>query len=109
MNKFEHELILCIVNEGFTEAVMEAARAAGARGGTVLHANGTANQDAQRSFGIVIQPNKDMVMILVPSDIRSAVLKQLYDNVGLHTPGQGIAFSLPVDAVVGIGVTDNNK
>lgn len=103
MSKFEHELILCVVNEGFSEAVMDAARSAGARGGTVLHANGTANKDAEKKFGIVIEPNKDMVMILVKSDIKAAVLKELYDKVGLNTPGQGIAFTLPVDAVVGIG------
>lgn len=103
MTKFEHELILCVVNEGFADAVMDAARSVGAKGGTVLHANGTANRDAEASFGIVIQPNKEMVMILVPSDLKATVLKELYDKVGLNTPGQGIAFTLPVDAVVGIG------
>ncbi len=103
MNKFDHELILCVVNEGFSEAVMDAARSVGAKGGTVLHANGTANKDAEKAFGIVIEPNKEMVMILVPADIKAAVLKELYDKVGLNTPGQGIAFTLPVDAVIGIG------
>lgn len=103
MNKFEHELIVCIVNEGFSDAVMDAARSVGAKGGTVLHANGTANKEAEKSFGIVIEPNKDMVMILVPSDVKAAVLKELYDKVGLNTAGQGIAFALPVDATVGIG------
>ncbi len=103
MNKFEHELIMCVVNEGFSEAVMDAARAVGAKGGTVLHANGTANKDAEKAFGIVIEPNKELVMILVPAEIKAAVLKELYDKVGLNTPGQGIAFTLPVDSVVGIG------
>lgn len=106
MNKFEHQLILCIVNEGFADAVMDAARSVGARGGTVLHANGTANKDAEKAFGIVIQPNKEMVMILVTSDIRTAVLQELYDKVGLNTPGQGIAVALPVDSVVGVGNAD---
>lgn len=103
MSKFDYELVVCIVNEGFADAVMEAARGVGAKGGTVIRANGTANKEAEKFFGIVIQPNKEMLMILVPSAIRSAVLDELYRKVGLNTAGQGIAFSLPVDATVGIG------
>ena len=61
---FEHEVILCIVNNGFSEAVMDAAREAGARGGTVIHARGTANKDAELFFNISIQPEKEVVMIL---------------------------------------------
>ena len=55
---FKHEVILCIVNNGFSEAVMDAARAAGAQGGTVIHARGTANKEAEQFFNISIQPEK---------------------------------------------------
>ena len=51
---FKHEVILCIVNNGFSEAVMDAARAAGAQGGTVIHARGTANKEAEQFFNISI-------------------------------------------------------
>ena len=101
--KFEHELIVCIVNEGFSDAVMEVARSVGAKGGTILHAHGAANKDAETFFGITIQPNKELLMILVPAELRPAMLDELYHKVGLNTPGQGIAFALPVDGVVGIG------
>ena len=100
--EFKHEVIFCIVNAGFSEAVMDAAREVGARGGTVLHASGTANIDAEKMFGITIEPEKDIVMILVQSDIRDAVLHALYNSVGLKTEGKGIAFSLPVQDVVGL-------
>ena len=100
--KFEYELILCIVNTGFSDAVMEAARACGAKGGTVLSARGTANKEAETFFKITIQPEKEAVMILVPSVIKDDVLHALYGKVGLQTPGQGIALSLPVDGVVGL-------
>lgn len=100
--EFKHEVIFCIVNAGFSEAVMDAAREVGARGGTVLHASGTANIDAEKIFGITIQPEKDVVMILVSSDIRDKVLHALYDSVGLKTEGKGIAFALPVQDVVGL-------
>ena len=99
---FEHEVIFCIVNAGFADAVMDAAKEFGARGGTVIHARGTANTLAEKKFEIPVQPEKEMVMILVPSEIKDDVLRGLYRAVGLKTPGQGIAFSLPVDAAVGL-------
>ena len=102
MAKSQHEVVLCIVNEGFSEAVMDAAREAGARGGTVLNARGTASVEAEKKFGIVVEPQKEIVMILVDVKIKEAVLKSLYEGVGLKTAGQGIAFTLPVTDVVGL-------
>lgn len=102
MKKFEHEVIFCIVNAGFSDAVMDAARQFGARGGTVIRARGTANTEAEKLFGITVQPEKEMVMILVGSAIKDDILHALYREVGLNTPGQGIAFSMPVDQVVGL-------
>ena len=98
----EHELIICIVNEGFSENAMEAAKSAGAKGGTVINAKGTANKDAERYFNIVIQPKKELIMILVNTKIRDKVLHALYEKVGLATEGRGIAFSLPVDHTAGL-------
>lgn len=102
MSKYNHEVIFCIVNAGFTDDVMDAAREFGARGGTVIRARGTANAEAERMFNIVIQPDKEIVMILVESEIKDDILHALYKAVGLKTPGQGIAFSLPVESVVGL-------
>lgn len=97
-----HELIICIVNTGFTDVVMEAAKEAGARGGTVIHGRGTANKEAEEFFNISIQPDKETVMILVTREIRDAVLHAIYNTAGLKSAGQGIAFALPVTNVVGI-------
>lgn len=102
MNNYQYEVIFCIVNTGFTDDVMDAAREFGARGGTVIRARGTANAEAERMFNIVIQPEKEIVMILVESDIKEDILHALYKAVGLETPGQGIAFSMPVESVVGL-------
>ncbi len=98
----DYELIVCIVNSGFSETVMTAAREQGARGGTVLTARGTANKEAEEFFHISIQPEKEIVMILVPTDIRDSVLHAVYQNAGLKTAGQGISFSLPVTNAVGL-------
>lgn len=102
----KHEMIFCIVNEGFADSAMDAAREVGARGGTVLHAKGTANAEAEKMFGIAIQPEKEIVMILVESDIKEAVLHALYQKAGLKTAGQGIAFSLPVSEAIGLSPVD---
>ena len=100
--KTTHECIVCIVNTGFADTVMDAAKKFGARGGTILHARGTANRAAEEFFHITIQPEKELVLILVPTAIKNDILHALYQAVGLDTPGQGIAFSAPVDTVVGI-------
>lgn len=98
----DYELIMCIVNTGFSDTVMSAAKEQGARGGTVLHARGTAAKEAEELFHITIQPDKEIVMILVPSEIRDAVLHAVYQSAGLKTAGQGISFSLPVTNAVGL-------
>ena len=92
-----HQLIVCIVNAGFSQNVMEAARAAGARGGSIIRGRGSANPEAEEFFNITIQPDKEVVLILVPDDIKDAVMTAVFKNSGLSTDGQGIAFSLPVE------------
>ena len=98
----KYEMILCIVNAGYSELVMDAAKEEGARGGTVIHARGTANKEAEEFFHIAIQPDKEIVMILVPAEIKDNILHAIYKNAGLKSEGKGIAFSLPMDEVVGI-------
>ena len=100
--KYKHEAIFCIVNSGYSEAVMDAAKKLGAKGGTVINARGTASKEAETFFHITVQPEKEIVMILVPKEIKDAVLHALYSEVGLDSAGQGIAFSVPVDSVVGL-------
>ncbi len=99
---FSHEVIFCIVNSGYSDNVMESAKSVGATGGTVMNARGTAGKDAEKFFGISVQPEKEIVMILVPAEKKNDVLHALYKDVGLNSKGQGIAFALPVDGVVGI-------
>ncbi len=107
--KYNHEVIFCIVNAGFSDAVMTTAKEFGARGGTVIHGRGTASTEAEKLYQITVQPEKEIVMILVKEDIKNAILHALYRSVGLNTPGQGIAFTLPVDAVVGLSENNGEK
>lgn len=98
----KYEVILCIVNSGFSEDVMEAAKTVGATGGTVIHGRGTASVEAEKLFGISIQPEKEIVIILADGKIRNDILHAVYQKVGLNSPGQGIAFALPVSDVAGL-------
>ena len=100
MDKFE--LVITFVNTGFADQVMNAAREVGARGGTIIHARGTATKEMEKKYGVVITPDKEMVLILVNTKIKDKVLSAIYKEVGLQTAGQGIAFSLPVEDVVGL-------
>lgn len=102
MSNYEYEVIFCIVNAGYSDEVMEAARGLGCKGGTVIRARGTANPESEKLFNIPIQPEKEIVMMVVKSAIKNEILHALYKAVGLNTAGQGIAFSMPVDEVVGL-------
>lgn len=107
--KYQYECVVCIVNAGYSDTVMEAARAFGATGGTVIHAHGTANREAEQFFHISIEPEKEIVLILVPSALRNDILHALYRTVGLQTEGQGIAFALPVEQAVGLAQAQGKR
>jgi len=100
--KEQYEVIVVIVNEGHSDKVMDAARDAGARGGTIAHARGSGTKDIEKKYGIVITPSKEMLYILVNENIRDKVMEAINTAAGLDTLGQGIIFSLPVDNVSGV-------
>ncbi|MBR1868185.1 MAG: P-II family nitrogen regulator [Clostridia bacterium] len=102
MEEKKYETIFCIINAGFSETVMDAAREAGARGGTVMSGHGTANKEAEQLYKITVQSEKEIVMIIVESKIKDEVLKAINKAAGLNSPGRGIVFSLPVTRAVGL-------
>ena len=101
-NERAFELIITVVNRGFADEVMDAAKEAGAQGGTVLYARGTGVHEAQKFFGITIEPEKEVVLILVERKEKNDVLKAVCKGAGLTTEGRGMSFTLPVDDVMGI-------
>ena len=97
-----YELVIVIVNANYSEIAMDAAREEGARGGTIIHARGTGTKMMEEKYGIIITPEKDMILILTRKNQRDKILNSVYKAVGLSTDGQGIAFSVPVSDVVGV-------
>lgn len=96
------ELIVVLINAGYSEVVMNAAREEGARGGTIIHARGTGTKEMEQKYNIIITPDKEMVLILATSKTKDKLLAAIYKAAGLATDGQGIAFTLPVSDVVGL-------
>ena len=91
------EMILCIVNEGYEEKVIEAVNTVGITGGTFLGTHGLSKLEAEKFFGITIHPEKQIVLMVVPEKKKNDILKVLYDEVGISEKAQGIALSIPVD------------
>lgn len=88
--------IISIVNEGYSELVMEVAKECGAKGGTIIPANGSVSEEARKLYGIGLHPEKEIVMILVKDDIAEKILSKLYDKAGTGTDAMGVFFTLPV-------------
>lgn len=102
MSEKKCDLVIVIVNRGYNELVMDAAKENGAKGGTVLHARGMGIHEAEKFFGISITPEKDVVLILVESRYKQEIMKAICKKAGLNTPGHGLSFSVPVEDVVGV-------
>ncbi len=90
-------LVIVIVNNGYSDLVMELARKEGARGGTILNAMGSVRPEAEKLYGISVNPEKEMIMITVSNDCVDGILSTIYKNAGATTEAQGIAFTLPID------------
>lgn len=105
---FEHELIIAVMNEGYSDTVMDAARAAGAGGGTVLHAKGTGKGRGNTFFDLNIADEKDMVYIVAHADEKAAIMASINEKAGPDTRAGAICFSLPISSVAGLRVRDND-
>ena len=105
---YNYEIVLAIANEGHTDTVMDAAREAGARGGTVLHGKGTGSKDAAKFFGVSIASEKEVIMIVAKSSEKAAIMKSIINKAGTQTDAGAVVMSLPVSAVAGFGMLDNN-
>ena len=93
---------MLVGNQGYSNQIMDAAREQGAGGGTVIHAKGTGASRAAKFLGTSLVNEKEMVFIVVRSDQKTAIMRAVMDQAGLHTKAQAIAFSLPVNAVAGM-------
>ncbi len=99
---FENELIIVILNEGYSDMVMDAARDAGATGGTVFHAKGTGRIKTEKFFGVSLAEEKDIIYILASAKKKTEIMKAINQECGTETRACAICFSLPVSEVAGV-------
>lgn len=106
--EYSRELVCAIVNSGFADDIMLAARKAGAKGGTIIRARGTAAGQDSSFFGITIVPEKEMLLILTPKAETATLLTAICACPCLSEPGTGIVFSIPVMEFFPLGLKANS-
>ena len=97
----QYDLVLTIVNRGFADQVVEAARKAGAHGGTVFYARGTGIHEIEKFFSISIQHEKEIVINVIKHEYLDAIMDSIVAAAGLDSEGKGLTFSMPIDDIVG--------
>lgn len=93
-------LVLAIANPGYTDTIMERAKAAGATGGTVIYARGVGHDGASRFLGITLQSDKEIIAILTPAEQRLPIMQAVNQGFGLRAEAKAVVFSLPVEDFV---------
>ena len=101
----EHELIMAIYEKGYTDMVMDAAREAGAYGGTTIRAKGT-GAGASKFFGLTLAEEKEIVFIVSRTEQKKDIMKAIMQNAGIDSKAHALVFSLPVSDTAGFRFTD---
>ena len=109
MKEAAYQLIVAIANQGYTDKVMEAARSAGARGGTIVHTRSTGAEDAGKFFGMSIAEEREMIFIVAPTGEKNAIMQAIMAQAGPSTKAQAITLSLALEDVVGLFTTNPDQ
>ena len=107
LKETEHQLLIAVANQGYNQAVMDAARLAGAAGGTVIHAKGTGMERAERFFGFSLASEKDVIFIVSRTEGKNAIMKSIMEQAGPATKAGAIVFSLPVTDTAGLRLLED--
>lgn len=89
-------LIVIIVNNGFSDDAINICKELGAKGATIVNASGSVRPDAEKLYGITINPEKEIVLVTISKSITDSILKEIYEKLGTTSKAQGVAFSLPI-------------
>ena len=103
----DHHLIIVITEPGYTNMVMDAARSAGAYGGTVIHAKGTGMELAEKFMGVSLASEKELVLIVPQTELKKPIMQAIMKDAGLQTKAKSIAFSLPVTDTAGLRLVED--
>ena len=109
MQGTKRELLMVISNQGYSEMVMDAARSAGAAGGTVIHARGTGMQSAESFFGVSLASEKDVIYIVTTTAQKNGIMSAIMKEAGLTSPAKAICFTLPVTDTAGLRLLEESE
>jgi hypothetical protein len=98
-----YSLIAAIVNPGYSEEVMKVAREAGAGGGSVIHSRRISDEASVASWGLDIQEEKEIVLIVTDTESKSDIMKAIGKSCGIHSDAKGFVLALPIETVIGLG------
>ncbi|MDL2260315.1 hypothetical protein LJB99_05540 [Deltaproteobacteria bacterium OttesenSCG-928-K17] len=98
-----YKLITVIVNHGYADDVMAAARKAGAKGGTIITARGTGTEEDVKFFGICLVPEKEMLLIVAEKDCAPAIVEAINQVPSITQPGGGVVFHMNVEKFMPLG------
>lgn len=101
MSEAKHSLIAAVVRRGFSGDVMDAARSAGARGGTVIHSRGVGNDEIAGVWGMNAQDETEIVLIIADAEDKVNLMRAVSEKCGVNSDAKGIIMSLPLDSVTG--------
>ena len=102
-----YELVIVIANQGYIELVMDAARGAGAYGGTVLHAKGTGMEQAEKFLGVSLAAEKEIILIVAKKQQKNDIMKAVMEQAGMESKAKSIVFSLPVTDTAGLRLLED--
>ena len=108
LKETEYELIIVILNQGYSNLVMDAAREKGAGGGTVIHAKGTGMEKAEQFLGVSIAAEKEMMFIVTKSKGKNDIMKAIMEKAGMDSKAKSIVFSLPVTSTAGLRLQEED-
>ena len=102
-NKMEYVCLYVIVDRHQGQKAIHIAQDNGARGATVIHGRGSGEAVKSKLFlSMNIEPEKDLVIMLVKKDMAEKIQKEIYEQMDLESQGKGIIYSLPVNHVAGL-------
>ena len=101
----DYELIMAVYEKGHTDMVMNAAREAGAGGGTTIRAKGTGGNVA-KFFGVSLAEEKEIVFIVSHINKKKDIMKAIMQQAGVDTKAHALVFSLPVSETAGFRFAD---
>lgn len=101
-NEANHSLVLAVINQGYSEEVMEEAKKVGAGGGTVFHARRIGLEEPMKFWGITVHGEKEVIAILASRSNKMEIMKAINSKFGISSEAEGIVLSLPVDGVAGL-------